>query len=361
MANPLDDIDFQEFIEGDIEIAGRKIPKIAVIGGGAVIIILLVLMGRSKGSGSSPLSSASRATGEPSDDGTGAIDGSSSDILAGVQQQISDSESNTATTLGEQITQTQSMLEEQFSSQLSDIYSQLGNIQQFSPEPSYLPVDSGFSGQQQYEPSYYDYAGVGGYEPPLLDSYGGSSSSQSPTINNKSVFNTNKALTNAPSIQSPTIKPSLGVVTNFGSIGAGLLSNQIGKVLNKPQPIKPSATVSTKPGSSILSGSLTSFLSSSKPILNAKPVGSSGSGGIVSGLSAALGIKPTSKPASVPKPVATAKPFVSITKPPPVYNPRPVAPPPKPVKPASIGGSLLAGINKPKPKPATNPFMKPNR
>lgn len=353
MENPFEDFDFQEFIEGDINIAGRKVPKIAIIGGGVVLIVLLVVMGkRSGGTQTASFGGAAKSNNEPSEDGTGAIDGSSSDILAGVQQQISDSESKTASDLATQITDTQSQLEASFNSQLQGVLDSLSAYQPFSPEPSYLPVDSGFYGQQVSEPSYYDYAGIGGYSAPSLDAY----SSNSPIAPSKNVRNVNKALTSAPTTNTPTVKPSLGTVSNFGSIGASAISKQIAKATAKPQPIKPSATVATKPGTSILSGALSSFITP-KPTVNAKPVTSNSNSGIAK-LPIIGNIFGSSKPISVPKPVSTVKPIVPITRPPPVYNPRPVAPPPP--KPVSLGGSLLGGGAK-KPVIKSSGANKPNR
>ncbi len=165
MDNPIEFV--TDAFQGDIEIAGKSIPKIAIVGGGVALIVVFVLLSK-RGSRGSAVSS----TGLPAVGGTGGGVGSdtplsdsgvgggvggfdNSALQESLTQQIADSSS----ALTDLIAQNSAQQSSDLNSQLASVYDQLASVgsnfsggyaDNYAPVPidlgGYsLPMDSGIS------------------------------------------------------------------------------------------------------------------------------------------------------------------------------------------------------------------------
>lgn len=133
----------QEFVKGDVEIAGRKIPKIVLIGGGLVLGVGLYMASRSGGGSSSAYGSSEEdgfniGLSDPNalgSGGGGSLNPSTDSVLPSDEIQPLDGD---------------------FTSQISDSLAPLDGNYSFSDPLTYspIPVDEGYFNDSLYGSSY---------------------------------------------------------------------------------------------------------------------------------------------------------------------------------------------------------------
>jgi len=151
--------------QGDIEIAGKRIPKIALVGGGAALVVVLVLLSKRGGSASRAVNGA--LSGDASGVGgttpfggetpSGGYDsGTGTEALQSLQETFAQQLADQSSSLSDLIAQNSAQQASDLNSQLSSVYDQLANVgssfsggysDQYTPIPmdtSYaMPLDSG--------------------------------------------------------------------------------------------------------------------------------------------------------------------------------------------------------------------------
>lgn len=164
MDNPIEFLG--DAFQGDIEVAGKRIPKIALVGGGGVIIVILILLSRRSG-GSTSLSPASVPTGDSSgvgspglvsDDAGGIDTGTVTTDLGALQESFAQQLADTSSQLTDLISQNSAAQADDLNAQLSSVYDQLAQVgsqvtggysDNYAPLPMdygyAMPVDTGFA------------------------------------------------------------------------------------------------------------------------------------------------------------------------------------------------------------------------
>lgn len=153
MDNPIEFLG--DAFQGDIEIAGKRIPKIALIAGGGALIVVLILLSRRGGSGGSVSSgglSADAGLGGGFSGSVGGSDQSTDEFLGGslsdISEQFSQQLADQSSTLTDLINQSSQQNADSLASQLNDVYSQIaanggGTVPIYSDQVQSLPVDYG--------------------------------------------------------------------------------------------------------------------------------------------------------------------------------------------------------------------------
>lgn len=148
--NPLDSI--TSALEGEVEIGGRRIPKIALVAGGGIIIVVLFLLSkRGGGSETSPFRSTPENTETLGSENVGSDSGSSdsSGLIADLQAQFETALTDQNTTLADLIGENSNQLANDFANQIGGVYDTIAGIggglapsyqDGFSP----LPIDTGY-------------------------------------------------------------------------------------------------------------------------------------------------------------------------------------------------------------------------
>lgn len=249
MDNPLELIG--EAVQGDIEIAGHRIPKIALIGGGAALIVVLILLSR-RGGSRGAISSASL----PTDAGTGSgitpigesgggVGGADTgtpgsaleELSASFAQQLQDQSAS----LADLIAQNNSQQANDLNSQLGAVYDQLASVgSSLSP---------GFSDQYSSVPA--DYSGYGMPIDSGSMSYPVSSgldlSSYQPHTTNPV---SNRLQIGASKIKPTAVKPQGGTPKAIAKLGSALKPSKSGS--DKVALLSPAKPKGDKPSVGIL-------------------------------------------------------------------------------------------------------------